>query len=244
MNYSNRIKWASAAAILVSLCWLVGDICIVGFEPDPNDYPMFSKDYADQLDPEIAIHMLAGSTKRLMFGALIGAMTAPLLLAATWLVYQFFTKKQSWYALATYYILLSGAVLSPLAHAAFFYVGEIHKVIYNTDKIAHPILVDTANSFVTMLNIAWGSVVIILLVGWVFFAICILLKKTLLPPWFAWFTPVTLSCLVLLFKSTLSAPYSGWVGGATFNIAYLLFFSLLTIGFSRKLLNKDKNALG
>lgn len=235
MKYSAKLNWAFVAAILVSICWLIGDIAIVGFEPNPDDYPIFSKEYADKVDVEMAIHMLEGSTNRLMFGALIGALTAPLLLTAMWLVYQFFTDKKKWYAVFTYYVLLTGAVLSPLAHAAFFYVGEIHKAIYHTDKIAHPYLIDTANGFLKMLNITWGSAIIVLAIGWIAFAVCVALKKTILPRWFAIFTPVVLTFIIIPIKNIMPVPYSGWVGGAIFNIAYLMFFLLLLILFRKKL---------
>ncbi len=89
MKYSQKINWSFAAGIIVSLCWLIGDIFVAGFDPDPADYPLFSKTYADQADVEFATLMLEGSASRLMFGALIGALTGPLLLPATWLVYQF-----------------------------------------------------------------------------------------------------------------------------------------------------------
>ncbi|MEN4762617.1 hypothetical protein ABEG63_19995 [Chryseobacterium sp. C39-AII1] len=48
-----------------------------------------------------------------------------------------------------------GAVLSPLGHAGFFYVGEIYKAIYHTDAAAHPYLLKTGRGFMKMLNIAW-----------------------------------------------------------------------------------------
>lgn len=232
---NTKIKWAFAAAIAVSVCWLIGDIFIVGFEPDPENYPLFSKEYAGKVDVDMAVHMLEGSTPRLMFGALIGALSAPLLLAAIWLVYQYFCEKQKGYAVFTYYALLAGAVLSPLAHAAFFYVGEVHKAILHTDKAAHPYLLDTANGFMKMLHMSWGTAIVVLAIAWLSFAACIAWKKTVLPRWFALVTPVPLSFLVAGIKSLLPVPYSGWVGGATFNIAYLTFFVLLWVLFRKKL---------
>ncbi|WP_267406187.1 MULTISPECIES: hypothetical protein [unclassified Chryseobacterium] len=43
--------------------------------------------------------MLEGSTSRLMFGALIGALTVSLLLPATWLVVQFLKNRTKGYAI-------------------------------------------------------------------------------------------------------------------------------------------------
>ena len=238
MKYSNKIKWSFAAAIIVSLCWLIGDIYVAGFDPNPNDYPLFSKTYADQVDVVFATLMLEGSTSRLMFGALIGALTGLLLLPATWLVYQFFKDTKKWYAVFVYWVLLVGAVLSPLGHAGFFYVGEIYKAIYHTDSISHPYLLETARGFTKMLNIAWGAAIGVLAIGWISFAVCIVLNKTLLPRWMALLTPFILTLLIIPLKNILPLPYSGWVGGAIFNIAYTIFFSSLLFLFRKKVLAK------
>ncbi|MCS3532837.1 DUF6796 family protein [Chryseobacterium sp. JUb7] len=241
MNYSKKINWAFAAAITVSVCWLTGDIFVAGFDPNPDDYPLFSTTYSDRVDVEFATLMLEGSTPRLMFGALIGALTAPLLLPATWLVFQFFADKTKWYSIAVNWILLAGAVLSPLGHAGFFYVGEIYKAVYHTDQASHPYLLETGKGFMKMLNIAWGSAIGVLAVGWIAFAVCIILKKTLLPRWMALMTPFVLTLLIIPLKNLLPLPYSGWVGGAIFNIAYLLFFSTLLLLFRKRVLIKANN---
>lgn len=238
MKYSGKINWSFAAAIAVSICWIIGDIYVAGFDPDPSDYPLFSKTYADQVNVEFATLMLEGSTPRLMFGALIGALTGPLLLPATWLVYQFFKDTQKWYAVFVYWVLLAGAVLSPLGHAGFFYVGEIYKAVYHTDSASHPYLLETGRGFMKMLNIAWGTAIGVLAVGWISFAVCILFNKTLLPGWMALLTPFALTLFIIPIKNLLPLPFSGWVGGAIFNIAYLTFFSSLLFFFRKKLLNR------
>ncbi len=235
MKYSSKVNWAFAAAIMVSVCWIVGDIFVAGFDPDPADYPLFSKTYADQVNVEFATLMLEGTTSGLMFGALIGALTGPLLLPATWLVLQFFKDTERWYSVGIYWILLAGAVLSPLGHAGFFYVGEIYKAIYHTDLIAHLYLLETGRGFMKMLNIAWGTAIGVLAIGWIAFAVCILLNKTLLPKWMALLTPFVLTLFIIPIKGLLPLPYSGWVGGAIFNIAYLTFFVSLLILFRKKL---------
>ncbi|WP_284460276.1 DUF6796 family protein [Chryseobacterium sp.] len=235
MKYSNKINWAFACAILVSVLWIIGDICIAGFDPDPADYPLYSENYADLMDVGLATLMLEGSTSRLMFGALIGALSAPLLFPATWLVYQFFRDKTKWYAILTYWILLAGAILSPLGHAVFFYVGEIYKAVGHTDPVSHPYILEMGRSFVRMLNISWGTAIGVLAVGWILFAVCIVMKKTVLPAWMAVVTPFVLTVFLVFIKNVLLLPYSGWLGGAVFNVAYLIFFSSLFLLFRKKL---------
>ncbi len=235
MTYSQKISWAFVSAIAVSVCWLIGDIYVVGFKPDPGDYPLFSKDYADKVDVDLAVHMLTGSTQRLMFGALIGALTTPLLLPAMWLVYQFFPDRKKWYALLTYYVLLAGVTLSPLAHSGFFYVGEIHKAILHTDRSAHPYLLETAGGFTQMLHIAWISAISVLAAGWLLFTIFVFAGKTVLPRWAGLLTPVFLTFLQHPLVEFLPGPLPALLSGAGFNIAYLLFFVFLLFAGKKRL---------
>ncbi|MFT4031832.1 MAG: hypothetical protein QM669_05395 [Siphonobacter sp.] len=235
IGYSTKVTCAFVAAIVVSSCWLVGDIYLVGFKPEPDSYPLFSKQYAGKVDVDMAIHMLTGSTQRLMFGALIGALSAPLLLPTMWLVYQFFGNRAKWYALLTYYLLLAGAVLSPLAHAAFFYVGEIYKAILHTDKVAHSYLLETATSFNQMLHIAWITAICVLAMGWLSLTISIFAGKTVLPRWMGLLTPVFITLYQQPIVDNLPEPASALLSGAGFNIAYLLFFILLYVLFRNKL---------
>lgn len=234
MNYPTRIYWAFVSAFLVSICWATGDALLVGFEPTPDKYPLFSVDYAHKIEVENAVHMLEGSTHRLMFGALLGGLTAPLLLPAMWLVYQFFRDKENLFSWFTYLLLLAGAMLSPLAHASFFYVGEICKLILHTNKNAHFPILETANSFIKMLDICWFLAIGTLFLGWIGVLILIARQKTHLPRWVALVTPIPMSIFVLVIKSFLPLPYSAWVGGAVFNIAYFLFFMICFVVFQRR----------
>ena len=244
ISYRTKINWAFIAAIIVSVLWLIGDISIVGFQPDPKDYPLFSQKYADKVDVSIAIHMLTGSTRRLMFGALVGALSAPLLIPTMWLVYQFFIDKQKLLSLVTFYILIIGAVLSPLAHASFFYVGEIYKTIHTTNDVTQQLkLLAVAQGFEKMLFISWTTAISFLAIGWGMLFVSILMKKALLPKWFAFLTPLMITMYVMPITIVLPKPFSGWVGGAAFNISYLAFFIVLFIYFKRKLKIVDESTI-
>lgn len=243
MNYQTKINWSFVSCIFAALCWIIGDMCIVGFEVNPGDYPLFSKTYAADVDVEFATLMLNGSTQRLMFGALIAAMTASFYLPGIWLIYQCFNDKSKWYAWSTYFILIVSVVLSPLGHADFFYVGEIYKAIYNIDPIAHPLLLDTASAFQRILYIAWGTAIIVMLLGCLFFAILILCGKTKLPRWAGFITPIFLSIYQLPLNNVISQPeLKGYLGSAAFNISYFIFFLLLLILFRKRLIRRDSVA--
>lgn len=236
MNYQTKINWAFVSCIFAAICWIMGDVCIAGFEVNPEDYPLFSKTYAADVDIEFAVLMLNGSTQRLMFGALIAAMTAPFYLPGMWLIYQCFNDKSKWYAWGTYFILVASVVLSPLGHADFFYTGEIYKTIYYTQPAAHPYLLETASAFQEMLYIAWGTAIIIMLLGCLLFAIVIFCGKTILPRWAGFITPVFLTIYQLPLNHIITdQQVKGYLGASAFNISYFIFFLLFLVLFRRKL---------
>lgn len=235
MNYQTKINWAFASAIVASICWIIGDMFVAGFEVNPADYPLFSKDYADNVDVGFATLMLEGSTNRLMFGALIAAMTAVLFLPGVWLAYQFIKDKSKWYAWATYCLLVLSVLLMPLGHAVFFFTGEIHKAIYHTDKIAHPYLLETASGFMKVHYITWGTAIIVLLLSWLIFSVLVFCGKTILPKWAGFVSPVFITIYQIPFNLLLPpSDMKGYLGSAGFNIAYLIFFVLLLL-FRQKL---------
>lgn len=236
MNYQTKINWAFASCIFAAICWIIGDFFIAGFEVNPEDYPLFNKTYASDVDIEFATLMLNGSTRRLMFGALIAALTASFYLPGMWLIYQCFKDKSKWYAWGIYFIMIVSVVLSPLGHAVFFFTGEIYKAIYNVDPVAHPYLLVTASGFQKMLYISWGCAIIIMLSGCILFAASIFLGKTKLPRWAGLITPVFLTVYQLPVHNIITnSQVKGYLGAAAFNISYFIFFLLLLILFKKRL---------
>lgn len=242
MEYNTKIKWAFIAGIIGAICWIIGDVYVAGFEVNPQDYPLFSDTYADQVDVGLATLMLEGSTDRLMFGALIAAMTATLFLPGVWLVYQYFNERKKWYALGTYWLLVISVMLMPLGHAVFYFTGEIYKAIYNTDPIAHPYLLETAAGFQKAMYITWGTAIIIMLIAYLVFSILVFMGKTSLPRWAGAISPLFLTLYQLPIKALLpSSDFKGWLTAAGFNISYLIFFILLWFLF-RDRLSTEKSA--
>ena len=235
MKYSTKIRWSFISAILASILWVIGDILIVGFHVDPAKYPLFTTTYVDELDSTLALLMIEGSTQRLMWGALIASMSAFLFLPAVWLAYQFFKDKTKPHAWITYFILIISVVLMPLGHADFYYSGELFKAIYATDPVAHPYLIEMAAGFTTVLYIAWGTAIAVLLLGWLLFSIMVFAGKTTLPKWAGLLSPVFITLYQQPIKMMLpDSLLKSWISAAGFNIAYLIFFILLVLLFRHK----------
>lgn len=244
MTYKTKIKWAFISGIIGAICWIIGDVYVAGFDVNPADYPLFSVTYADKVDVGLATLMLEGSTNRLMFGALIAAMTATLFLPGVWLVYQYFKEKTKWYAIATYYLLVVSVMLMPLGHAVFYFTGEIYKTIYHTDPVAHPYLLETAAGFQKAMFITWGTAIIIMLVAYLVFSVLVFLGKTHLPKWMGLLSPLFLAVYQLPLKVILpSSDIKGWLGAAAFNISYLIFFLVLWFFFRNKVMSNNSESL-
>lgn len=71
--------WSLFAGLLSSICWLIGDIYLVGFEVDKKRYGQFVE--GSQIkNKDLSILMLSADIKNLRFGALIANFSIPLML--------------------------------------------------------------------------------------------------------------------------------------------------------------------
>lgn len=242
MKYQTKIKMAFISGIIGAILWIIGDVFVAGFEVNAADYPLFYKTYSDKVDVDLAVLMLEGSQSRLMFGALIAAMSAILFLPAVWLVFQYFKDKSKWYAWGSYYLLVLSVMLMPLGHAVFYYTGEIYKAIYNTDVSAHPYLLETAAGFQKSLYITWGTAIIVMLVAYLCFSILVFAGKTRLPKWAGFISPLFLTLYQLPVKAMLPpCELKGWLGAAAFNISYLIFLLFLWFLFRKQVLYSNSD---
>lgn len=230
-KFIRQILPAVYAGLFASLAWIVGDILLVGFTPTPEKYPLFSVTYANQVNVELATLMLSGSTNRLMWGALIAVLTTPFYLYSTFAVAQLIQRK---YMMPVFLLLLIGISYSPLAHAGFFYVGEIYKAILHTDAAAHAQLLQTADGFMRILSITWFASIGLEMLGWIVFAIVLLRKKSLFKRKMLWLNPVLFGILIALIKNVFPSPLADYIGAAIFNEAHFLFFAILLTILLRK----------
>ncbi len=222
---------AVLSGILASLCWIIGDLLIVGFTPAPEKYPLLSETYASQIDVGLATLMLSGSTNRLMWGALMAVFSVPFYLYSTFAVSRLIKRK---FMMPVFLLLLLGFAYAPLGHAAFFYVGEIYKAVINTDVSAHAQLLQTAAGFVRILKICWTVSAGFTAVGWLVFGIMVASGKTLLKRNAVWLNPIMFFIGIALLSLLLPSPLKDRIGCAIFNEAHLVFFATLLFIVLRK----------
>ncbi len=233
---TNRLKWMRLSAlsgILSGIAWTVGDILLVGFKPDLADYPAIMESSAIP-DKELALVMLEGSTQRLAAGALIALFTIPLMFFALYHVYQMIKPAGRKYSALSILLLFIAFSWSPLAHAAFFYVGETYKTAMLLDVASAGPVLALGGTFTSILYITWIAAVGLTAIGWLMVSIAILRGKTGFPRAYGFFTPLPMSFVFMLLVPLLPPVFSVPLAGAAFNLAAISFYVLASVFIFRK----------
>lgn len=221
------MDWVLASLVsgLISgICWLIGDIFLVGFDIEEEKYKSFLQNTRIK-NRRMAVLMLSGSVRRLRFGALIANFSIPFMLFSAFSLYAL--AQPSHWAVFAAVLLGIGFSLSPVAHVAYYYVGTLCKGLFAEDRRGTPagdsgsVL---ANEYVFFLNITWWAAIGITALGWIAYTILIQLGRTAFPPLFFLLTPLIVSPLALLLtaKFGIGKPH---LNGAGFNVGLTVFFA-------------------
>ena len=200
------------AGLLSGLCWLLGDILLVGFEVDKESYASFTEKSRIG-NKNLAMLMLSGSVGRLRLGALVANFSIPLMLVSLYALFGL-TNKGLW------------AYLS----IAFYYVGIISKKAYkrSNGQVRSDEDSGLINEAVLFLDITWRTAIALTGLGWLIYSLLIVTGQTILPAYLGLLTPLPLSLLTILLveKLRIGRPY---LNGAGLNIGFSLFYLLLLL---------------
>ncbi len=215
------------SGLISGICWLFGDIFLVGFDIDLEKYGDFLQNTKIK-NKRLAVLMLSGSIPRLRFGALIAHFSIPFMLFSVYSLYAL-AEPSAWATVAA--ILFGiGFSLSPVAHVAYYYVGTLCKALFDEHRHSGKVSVtgqSLVNEYIRFLDLTWAAAIGITALGWVVYTLLILLGKTALPPFFCLLTPLVVSPLALMAsKLKIGRPY---LNGAGFNIAATVFFTAVLI---------------
>jgi SAM-dependent methyltransferase len=228
MEQSTKMKLSAISGLLSSVCWMIGDILLVGFTPDMANYPGIAQSTVMPM-PDLAALMLTGSTLRLMLGALIAAFSIPLMILALYIVYQLLKPAGKKYSVLCITVLFVAFTWSPLAHASFFYVGESAKTAMSFTGENADAVFSLTGTFIRMLQITWGTAVPLTGIGWLLVSIAILRGKTEFPRGFAFLTPLPMSVVFSGIVQILPSALHTALNGAAFNLAGTAFYTACTI---------------
>ena len=218
---SSWIMWSIISLIAGSLVWIVGDALIVGFtRPRKNgDYD----DFIDFMGNDNFAYQLSGSEPRLRAGALIANFSVPLLIFSA--LAQWALLKDSLVGQVAVVLYTLSFVYAPLAHAAFYPLGEASKLANSAFRAEHTAAKAErahAQNMYRFLTWAWTPTITLMLIGGILIAITIALGYTAFPRWAALFTPPVMTVVA---SQISRVPYPGRpaLDGAAFNIGALVW---------------------
>ncbi len=213
-------------ALLGVLLYAIGDVLLLAGKASLDDYPKL-KPYAKLLSD--AEKMVVLSPERMMWGALLGVFSTPLVLLGFWQVYQGLGGGNDWLVLATFGLFGIASVIGAFVHGSFYYMGEYVQALNKVDEHSQVIVTDMLTRHRKVMIITYGPLLVFIIIASVLFSIAVASGKTMFPAWMAAINPVTMTIAWMLIKRILPQFVRDWTEGAGFNIAYLAFFAFTTI---------------
>ena len=213
-------------ALLGALLYAIGDVLLLAGKANVDDYPKL-KPFAKLLSD--AEKMVALSPNRMIWGALLGVIATPLVLAGFWQVYQGLSGANASAALATVGLFGTASIVGAFVHGTFYFMGEYIQALNNVKEDSQDVIVKMIERHKKVLIISYAPMLIIIIVASVMFSILVASGKTAFPVWMAGINPVTMTIVWLVVKRILPQFIRDAAEGAGFNIAYMAFFTCTTI---------------
>jgi hypothetical protein len=226
MTHSFALQLTGFLAILGALVYAIGDVLLLAGKATLEDHPKL-KPHAKLLSG--SERMVALSPTRLMWGALLGVFSTPLVLAGFWQVYQGLQGGNPSVALAIFLLFGIASVIGAFVHGSFYFMGEYIHALNKVDESSQVIITDMMLRHRKVLLITYAPLLLLIIIASVLFSIMVASGSTAFPAWMAAISPVTMTIAWLLVKRALPQVVRDWTEGAGFNIAYLLFFIFTTI---------------
>jgi len=219
-------KTTGALALLGAFFYTIGDVLLLASKVSLEDYPRL-KPFAKLLsDSE---KMVALSPNRMMWGALIGVFSTPLMLVGFWQVYHGLSGANAWAVGSAVGMFGIATVIGAFVHGSFFYMGEYVHALNDVNDDSQSVIVKMIERHRKILVITYAPLLILIVIASVTFSVLVWSGKTLFPVWMAAINPVTLTIAWMLVKRILPQFVRDWTEGAGFNIAYLAFFACTTV---------------
>jgi len=213
-------------AILGAFFYAIGDVLLLASKASLDDYPKL-KPFAKLLSD--AEKMVVLTPNRMIWGALIGVFSTPLMLVGFWQVYQGLGGANASMALATFSLFGSASIIGAFVHGSFYYMGEYIQALNNIEEKSQSVIAGMIERHKKVLLITYAPLLIFVIMASVLFSILVASGRTMFPVWMAAINPVTMTIVWMIVKRILPQFIRDWTEGAGFSIAYLIFFACTTI---------------
>ncbi len=223
---TTALRIAGLLALLGSFLYAVGDVLLLASKADLNDYPKLKPFAKLLLDAEKLVVL---SSSRMMWGALLGVFSSPLILLGYWQVYQGLSGANAWAVGATVGLFGIASVIGAFVHGSFFYFAEYVQALNNVREDSQGVIVPMLERHKKIMIITYAPLLTFNIVASIIFSVLVASGETSFPRWMAGVTPLTMTIAWMLVKRILPQFVRDWTEGAGFNIAYMAFFACTTI---------------
>lgn len=213
-------------AIIGALLYAIGDVLLLASKVNMDDYPRL-KPFAKLLSDSEKMVVLSPS--RMMWGALIGVFSTPLMLIGFWQVYQGLGATNDWAVLTTVGLFGTATVIGAFVHGSFFYLGEYIQALNKVQTESQDVIAQMIERHKKVLIFTYAPLLMFIVIASILFSILVALGNTAFPIWMAGITPLTMTVAWMLIKRVFPQFIRDWTEGAGFNIAYMAFFICTTI---------------
>lgn len=213
-------------AIIGALLYAIGDVLLLASKVNLDDYPRL-KQFAKLLSDSEKMVVLSPS--RMMWGALIGVFSTPLILIGFWQVYQGLGATNDWVVLTTVGLFGTATVIGAFVHGSFFYLGEYIQALNKVQTESQDVIAQMIERHKKVLIFTYAPLLMFIVIASILFSILVALGNTAFPIWMAGITPLTMTVAWMLIKRVFPHFIRDWTEGAGFNIAYMAFFICTTI---------------
>jgi hypothetical protein len=220
------IRITGVLAIFGAFVYAVGDVLLLAGKINIENYPKLKPFQKLLSDTE---KMAATSSRRMMWGALIGVFSTPLMLAGFWQVSQGLTGANETLVLVASLLFAIASIIGTFVHGTFFYMGEYVKALNSVSDDSQQVIVEMLVRHRKVLIITYAPLFIFTIIASILFSAMVGAGYTRFPAWMAAVNPVTLTIAWLLLKRVLPQFICDATEGAGFSIAYFVFFLCTTI---------------
>jgi hypothetical protein len=213
-------------AILGATLYAIGDVLLLAGRADIKDYPKlqpFAKLLSD------AEKMVTLSHTRMIWGALLGVFSTPLILFGYWQVYQGLDGGNVWVVGATVGLFGIASIIGAFVHGTFYYMGEYVQALNRVEEKSQAVIAGMIERHKKVLIVTYAPLLIFIVIASVMFSILVASGNTSFPIWMAGVNPLTSTIAWLTVKRVLPQVVRDWTEGAGFNIAFMVFFICTTI---------------
>ena len=213
-------------AIVGAFLYAIGDVLLLASKASLDDYPKL-KMYAKLLSD--AEKMVVLSPNRMIWGALLGVFSTPLVLAGFWQIHYGLAGANDALVLITVLLFGIASVIGAFVHGTFYYMGEYVHALNKVQDESQAVVAGMIERHRKVLMMTYVPLLLFIIAASIIFSVIVASGKTAFPVWMAAINPVTMTITWMTVKRILLPQVvRDWTEGAGFNIAYMLFFACTT----------------